>query len=163
MIAAAPADAQTNTALEHVCTSLVDYDNIQTVICTDLYEVNYGDGYYDAYTVTEAICQNTLTGSYLTCNYVNMGNETAKATSGVTVLSPYVYGCGGDEFPDCATKARNYFGGILLTTPATCLANVWGVTLAAPLPGQSTEVQVGDLTGTLVSNLGTPHVNIGNC
>ena len=165
VLGARPADAQTVTGLEHVCQSLGEANNIQTVICTDLFEVNYGNGTYNAYTGTEAICQNTASHTYLTCGYVNMGNETAKASSSGTLLSlPFEYGCGGDEYPDCATDARNSFGGtLLLSDPVTCITNVWGVTLAAPVAGETTEVVVGDMTGTLVNNLGTPHVNIGDC
>ena len=89
-----------------------------------------------------------------------------KATNSVTVLSlPFESGCGGDEYPDCATHAPNNFEEtLLLSTPVSgCITNVWGATLASPVPGETTEVQGGGLTSYLINNIGTPHVNIGDC
>lgn len=170
---ASPAVAQTTTAVEHVCERIGTadiYGNV-AVICSDLMDTNYGDGTHWAEVRTEALCQNS-SGTVVQCANITVVNESAYSDSGGTEITPFLEQICGHAYPSCPSGRYYVTGNSAPNTPspATCIANVWGVTLDSdPDNGDPTAIQLPesdkiiDLSVTSPNNYGTPHTSVGNC
>lgn len=182
-IMATPARASTTQA-EHVCevigndkAALGSADGAQAVVCTDLQVIDNGNGTYYSQVRSEGYCQMIESGDIVQCANIWLVNETAYATAdptGTVTEGPADIAC-GHQYGACpASGNRFYLTGDVAPyiSPATCIANTWGVTLAQ---GDDTEynlnatvktsiqLPVSDETFTLSANFATPHISAGNC
>jgi hypothetical protein len=168
-VMASPAHAAT-VVKEHVCKVIGD-DNPnngspyhQAVICTDLLQFGPdATGKYYAEGRTEALCQ-TSTGTILQCADIFVTTDVARATSSGTIIIENDAACGAQEgHVDC--PAGRFFFQTDPTPSATCLPNVWGVTVGNGTVFGGTYIKLpgSDKVVYLSANFASPHASVGNC